>query len=67
MLNTLLRRLTRTGFRRGLAGSRGWMITGVVAVGVRALQRLAHDEPEVVYRTEVKPGDRITITTDLPE
>jgi hypothetical protein len=67
VLNTLLRQLMRVGFRRGAAGSRAWMIAGVVAAGARALRHLAHDEPEVAYRTEVKPGDRIMITTHVPE
>ncbi len=66
MLNELLRTLTRTGFRKGLEGSRRWLIMGVVAVGIRTLQRLADTAPEVLYRTEVKTGDRFEITTRRP-
>lgn len=65
-MNELLRMLTRTGARRGLGGSRGWMIAGVVAGGIRALQRFAHSEAEVLYRTEIKAGDRFEIKTRRP-
>ncbi len=65
-METLLRRLTRTGFRRGMAGSRGWMLVGVAVGGVRVLRRLARQEEEVLYRTEVKPGDRFELAVRPP-
>ena len=61
-METLLRRLTSTGLRRGMGGSRPWLYAGIVAVGLRLLRRLAHPEPEVLYRTRVKPGDIFEIT-----
>jgi hypothetical protein len=33
------------------------MIVGILAIGLRALYRIAHSEPEVLYRTRVQPGD----------
>jgi hypothetical protein len=59
-MDALLRRMMRTGFRKGMAGSERsqlWLVIGIVAFGARALRKLAHSEPEVVYRTEVQPGD----------
>ena len=57
-----LRRLTTIGVARGLRGSRGWLVTGMAAVGLRALRRLANPGPEVLYRTvearRSHPGDR---------
>jgi hypothetical protein len=61
MFEALLRRLTGTGFRRGLSGSRGWLIVGVVTGGVRILRRLARDDEDVLYRTAIKPGDSFEI------
>lgn len=66
MLAALLRRLSATGLRRGLSGSRGWLLVGITAAGLRALRRLAHEEPEVLYRTRVQPGDRFVIETRAP-
>jgi hypothetical protein len=65
-MDALLRRLMRTGFRRGMAGSRAsqaWLVLGISALGVRMLRRLARTEPEVVYRTEVHTGDRFEISS----
>ena len=61
MFEALLRRLTRTGIRRGMSGSRGWLVLGVVSGGVRILRHLARDEEEVLYRTAFKPGDTFEI------
>jgi hypothetical protein len=60
---TLLRRLTTTGVRKGMAGSRGWLILGVAAGGVRLLRWVAKDEPDVLYRTAIKPGDVFEVVT----
>jgi hypothetical protein len=62
-MDALLRRLIRTGFRRGLSGSQAWLVLAISALGVRVLRRLANPEPEVVYRTEVRTGDRFEIAT----
>ena len=61
MFEALLRRLTGTGIRRGMAGSRGWLVVGVVTGGVRILRRLARDDEDVLYRTAIKPGDSFEI------
>jgi hypothetical protein len=61
MFAALLRRLTGTGIRRGMSGSRVWLVVGVVSGGVRILRRLARDEEEVLYRTAIKPGDTFEI------
>ena len=66
MYGVMLSRLMRAGFRRGIAGSRGWLVVGIVAAGLRALRFLAHDGEEVLYRTVVKPGDVFEIVTSAP-
>ena len=65
-MELLLRRLTRTGFRRGMGGSRGWMVVGILAGGMRVLRRVAHNDEEVLYRTVVKPGDVFEIDVRQP-
>ena len=40
-----------------MAGSRVWMILAILAVGARSMRRIARSEPEVLYRTKIKPGD----------
>ena len=61
MFEALLRRLTRTGLRRGMSGSRGWLVLGIVTGGLRIVRRLARDEEEVLYRAAIKPGDTFEI------
>jgi hypothetical protein len=65
MFNLILRRLTVSGYRKGLAGSRGWLYVGILASGVRLLRRVAREEP-VLYRTEIRPGDKFRIVTGKP-
>jgi hypothetical protein len=65
-LDALLRRATHAGFRRGMTGSersQAWLVLGIGAVGLRALRKLARSAPEVVYRTELHPGDRFEIAS----
>ena len=57
MYIVLLRRLTWTGIRRGMSGSRPWMILAILAVGARSLRRISRSQPEVLYRTKISPGD----------
>jgi hypothetical protein len=57
MLTALLRRLTASGFRRGMNGSTPWLIVGVVVTGIRILRHISVADQQVLYRTEVKPGD----------
>jgi hypothetical protein len=40
-----------------MGGSRAFMVLAILAVGARSIRRIAHSEPEVLYRTKVKPGD----------
>ena len=51
------------GMRRGMSGSTPWLIVGIVATGLRIMQRLARDDEEVLYRTAVKAGDVFEIIT----
>jgi len=68
MIEAALRRLARTGLRRGLGGgSRAWMVVLLLVTGVRALRRLARPEEQVLHRARLRPGDRFTLTTRLPD
>jgi hypothetical protein len=59
----MLRTLTRLGVVRGLlGGNRGWMALGGVAVGLRALGKLAAKEPKVVFSEQLDPGQTLVIT-----
>jgi hypothetical protein len=62
----LLRRLTTSGFRRGLTGSTPWLVIGILATGIRILRRLSIADEEVLYRTAVKAGDVFEIVTRTP-
>jgi hypothetical protein len=59
----LLRRLTASGFRRGMTGSTPWLVVGVLVTGIRILRRLSIPEEEVLYRTAVKAGDVFEVVT----
>ena len=64
---SVLRTLARSGLRRGLLeGRRGWLMIGVTATGLRLLGRLTSRKPEVVYRTELSPGERLEIRAVPP-
>jgi hypothetical protein len=60
-VDALLRRMVRVGLRRGVSGSQAWLVLAISALGLRALRKLAHPAPEVVYRTELHTGDRFEI------
>ena len=66
MYASLLRRLTTNGLRKGMSGSRPWLIVGIVAGGLRLLSRIARDDEEILYRTVVKAGDVFEIVTRPP-
>ena len=66
MIESLLRRLTATGWRRGRSGSRGWLVVASVAGGLRLLRYIARDREEVLYRTRVAAGDRFEIKSSAP-
>ena len=63
MYASLLKRLTRNGFRNGMSGSTPWLIVGILAGGLRLLARLARDDEEVLYRTAIKVGDVFEVVT----
>jgi hypothetical protein len=59
---SVVRRLARTGLRRGLLeGSRGWLMIGVAATAVGVARRVLVTRPETIYEGEVKPGRGIEI------
>jgi hypothetical protein len=60
---TLLRRLTANGLRKGMRGSTPWMILAIVAGGLRVIRYLARDGEEVLYRTKITPGDVFEVVT----
>jgi hypothetical protein len=62
----LARRLLRTGFRRGLEGSRGWLYVGMSVAALRVARRLLVEPPETVFETELKPGEAIQVRTIPP-
>jgi hypothetical protein len=66
MFDVLLRRLTTTGWRRGRAGSRTWLVVASVAGGVRLLRRVMRNQEEVLYRPRGRPGERFEIITRAP-
>ncbi len=66
MVESLLRRLTTTGWRRGRAGSRGWLIVASVAGGLRLLRRVTREREDVLYRTRVVAGDQFEIIARAP-
>ena len=63
MYSALLRRLTASGFRRGMTGSTPWLVVGILVTGIRILRRLSIPEEEVLYRTAVKAGDVFEVVT----
>ena len=63
MLAPVLRRFTTTGLRKGMSGSRVWLVLGIAAGGVRILRYLARNDQEVLYRTVVRPGDVFEVIT----
>jgi len=67
MIEAVLRKLTRTGMRRGMGGSRAWTVVFIVVTGVRALRRLARPQEEVLVRTRLRPGERFVVTSRAPE
>ncbi len=64
---SLLRRFTSNGLRKGLAGSRPWLILGIVAAGARMIRHIARDEHDVLYRTAIRSGDVFEIVTRPPK
>lgn len=57
----LLRRSYLRGF---IGGSRFWTVLGTFGLAVRLLRKLTRDEPEVVYREPLGPGQSLLISHD---
>ena len=59
----MLLRLQRAAVARFLSGgaTRGWVIVGTAAWLLRTANRLRKPEPEIVYRSTLKPGETIEI------
>jgi hypothetical protein len=67
MFEQLLSRLASTGFRRSRSGSRVWLVVASVAAGLRLLRYVSRNgEHEILYRTQVMPGDQFEIITKAP-
>jgi hypothetical protein len=61
-------RLARTGLRKGLLeGSRPWLYTGIAAIGLRVIARIARPEASTVYSEALEPGQRLEIRVLPPE
>jgi hypothetical protein len=59
--------LLRNGVRKGLVGgSRAWLTIGALAGGIRLLQRLARNEPEVLMCEELPQGAVLVISNKGP-
>jgi hypothetical protein len=66
MFESLLRRLTTTGWRRGRSGSRIWLIVATVAGGVRLIRYFARDRADILFRTRLVAGDQFEVITKAP-
>ena len=67
-MDRLLRRMSRTGLRRGFTeGSRAWMVVGVSATVLRLASRALANKPEVVFRTELQQGEGLEILARRPK
>ena len=63
----MLTRLRRIALARGLGKSRAWLTVGVAAWGLQYLKRLATKEPKVVFREQLRPGERLVISHLPPD
>ncbi|MEA2828997.1 MAG: hypothetical protein QOG43_3436 [Actinomycetota bacterium] len=63
----MLTRLRRLGLARGLGKSNAWLAVGVTAWALQTLKKFAAKEPKVVYREQLKPGQRLVISHLPPE
>lgn len=63
----MLRFLRRTAFLKGLlGGNRTWFAVWSALAVARLARRLTTDEPEVVYRRQLDPGEALLIRTAEP-
>jgi hypothetical protein len=62
-VDTLLRYIQVRAFRRGLRGYHSaWVVVGVA---VWMINR-ARNADDVIYRTKLKPGEQLTVSTSKP-
>lgn len=54
-------RATDALWRRARSGNGLWLAAAIVAGGLRLLRRWSKREREVVFRSEMKPGEQLTI------
>jgi hypothetical protein len=47
-----------------LGGNRRWLVLGGLAWALRALQWASHRQSEVVYRSELLPGDTLVLARE---
>jgi len=63
LANRAVRAALRTGARRGLGdGSRGWLVIGAIALGIRLFQRLASPGKAVIVTELLDPGETLIIS-----
>jgi hypothetical protein len=65
-VDTALRALVRRGAPRAVRGSRAWTIVAVGAVALRLIRRMGRGSDAPVYRTQLRPGDRIEVIARAP-
>lgn len=66
MFGELIRWASTSGLRRGLGGSKPWIIIAILAIGARTLGRIARDPEPVLYRTVIRPGDVLRVSARPP-
>ncbi len=59
-----LRYVFRAGFRRGVRGQSAWFVVGTAAW---LIYRARRSSDEVIYRTVLKSGERLMVTTGRPD
>ena len=63
LANRAVRTALRTGARRGLGdGSRGWLIVGALALGVRVFQWMARPGKQTIVTELLEPGESLVIS-----
>lgn len=64
----MLRFLRRTALLKGVfGGDRRWFAVWSALAAMRLLRRLTTDQPEVVYRRQLDPGEALLIRTAHPD
>jgi hypothetical protein len=61
-VDSILHYIQVRAFGRGFSGHRAWIVVGVA---LWMLNRARHQD-DVIYRTELKPGERLIVRTSPP-